>query len=70
MRRGTFSSVKDWVEKIDHYAKNSNRQAHPFVWTATTDSIFAKVERRCEPISSTAHSYLRALLSLRCILTG
>ncbi len=55
IRRGTFSSVKDLVEKIDHYVKKSNRQAQPFVWTATADSIFAKVERLCERISGTAH---------------
>jgi hypothetical protein len=47
--------VKDLVEKIDHYVKNSNRQAQPFLWTATADAIFAKVERRCERISGTAH---------------
>lgn len=55
IRRGTFSSVKDLVEKIDHYVKKSNRQAQPFVWTATADSIFAKVERLCERISGTVH---------------
>jgi putative transposase len=55
IRRGTFSSVRDLVEKIDHYVKNSNRQAQPFVGTATADSIFAKVERLCERISGTAH---------------
>jgi putative transposase len=55
IRRGTFSSVKDLVKKIDHYVKNSNRQAQPFVWTATADSIFAKVERLWERISGTAH---------------
>ena len=55
IRRGTFRSVKDLVEKIDHYVKNSNRQAQPFLWTATADATFAKVERRCERISGTAH---------------
>src|SRR5438552_18495844 len=55
IRRGTFSSVKDLVEKIDHYVQNSNRRAQPFVWTATADSIFAKVERLCERIYGTAH---------------
>ena len=55
IRRGTFSNVEDLVEKIDHYVKNSNRRAQPFVWTATADSIFAKVERLCERIYGTAH---------------
>ncbi len=55
IRRGTFRSVKELVEKIDHYVQNSNRHAQPFIWTATADSIFAKVERLCERISGTGH---------------
>jgi len=55
IRRGTFRSVKELVEKIDHYVQNSNRQARPFVWTATADSILGKVERLCKGISGTAH---------------
>src|SRR5215467_16368186 len=55
IRRGTFSSVKELVAKIDHYVQHSNRHAQPFVWTATAESIFAKVERLCERIYGTAH---------------
>ena len=55
IRRGTFSSVKELIAKIDRYVQNSNRQAQPFVWTATPDSIFAKIERLCERISGTPH---------------
>ncbi len=55
IRRGTFRSVKELVEKIDQYVKTSNNPAQPFVWTATADSIFAKVRRLCERISGTAH---------------
>jgi hypothetical protein len=55
IRRGTFSSVKELVEKIDRYVQNSNRHARAFVWTATAESIFAKVERLCKGISGTAH---------------
>lgn len=47
--------MKELVEKIDQYVQNSNRSAQPFVWTATADSIFAKVERLSERISGTAH---------------
>jgi putative transposase len=50
IRRGTFRSVKELIEKIDQYVQNSNRHPHPFVWTATADSIFAKVQRLCERI--------------------
>jgi putative transposase len=55
IRRGTFRSVKDLVEKIDRYVQTSNAHAQPFVWTATPDSIFAKVQRLCERISGTVH---------------
>jgi len=55
IRRGTFRSVKELIKKIDDYVQHSNRRAKPFVWTATADSIFAKVERLCERISGTAH---------------
>jgi hypothetical protein len=55
IRRGTFGSVKELVTKIDQYVKNSNRRSEPFVWTATADSILAKVERLCERIYGTAH---------------
>ncbi len=55
IRRGTFRSVKELVEKIDQYVRASNTHAQPFVWTATADSIFAKVQRLCERISGTAH---------------
>jgi putative transposase len=55
IRRGKFTSVKELVAKIDHYVQNSNRRAQPFFWTATADSILAKVERLCERIYGTAH---------------
>ena len=55
IRRGTFRSVKDLVAKIDRFVQNGNAKARPFVWTATADSIFAKVQRLCESISGTAH---------------
>jgi hypothetical protein len=34
--------------------KNSNRQARPFTWTATADSILDKVERLSKGIYGTA----------------
>ena len=55
IRRGTFRSVKELVEKIDRYVQSSNAHAQPFVWTATADSILAKVQRLCERISGTEH---------------
>jgi putative transposase len=55
IRRGTFRSVKELVEKIDQYVQTSNNHTQPFLWTATADSIFAKVQRLCECISGTGH---------------
>jgi putative transposase len=55
IRRGTFRSVKELVEKINRYVESSNAHAQPFVWTATADSILAKVQRLCERISGTEH---------------
>ena len=54
IRRGTFRSVKKLVAKIDEFVENDNQNARLFVWTATADSIFAKVQRICERISGTA----------------
>ncbi len=55
IRRGTFRSVPELVQKIDQFVHSSNAQARPFVWTATADSIFAKLQRLCERISGTGY---------------
>jgi transposase len=43
IRRGTFSSVPDLERAIREYLETHNTSAKPFVWTATADSIFAKL---------------------------
>jgi putative transposase len=55
IRRGSFRSVKDLIEKIDSFVRHYNRSHRPFVWTATADSILQKIERLCSRISGTAH---------------
>ena len=55
IRRGTFTSVRELVAKIEQYSENYNRHPRPFVWTATADSIIAKLERLCQSISGTSH---------------
>ena len=55
IRRGTFKSVKELIEKIEAYVQAYKRHAHPFIWTATADSILAKIQRLCEAISDTRH---------------
>jgi putative transposase len=55
IRRGSFSSVKDLVQKIDKFVQNYNRTHRPFIWTATADSILQKIARLCSRISGTGH---------------
>jgi len=55
IRRGTFRSVKELVAKIDRFVQHHNSQAQPFTWTATADSILAKIKRLCQYISETGH---------------
>jgi putative transposase len=55
IRRGSFSSVKDLIAKIDHFVTRYNKSCKPFVWTATADSILAKLERLTSRISGTGH---------------
>ena len=55
IRRGSFSSVKDLIGKIDAFVAAYNRTAKPFAWTATAESIFLKLERLLSRISGTQH---------------
>jgi putative transposase len=55
IRRGTFKSVKELKAKIEIYIQQYNKHPRPFVWTATADSILAKIQRLCERISETQH---------------
>jgi putative transposase len=55
IRRGSFTSVNDLIEKIDHFVTQYNKACKPFVWTATADSILGKLERLTTRISGTGH---------------
>lgn len=55
IRRGTFRSVRDLVAKIDRFVQHYNRRCHPFVWTATPDSILEKIDRLCKAVAGTGH---------------
>jgi putative transposase len=55
IRRGSFRSVKELVDKIDSFVQHYNRSHRPFVWTATADSIIAKIARLCSRISGTQY---------------
>src|SRR5512143_2128014 len=45
LRRGSFNSVADLIAAIQEYLTIHNEDPKPFVWTATSDSILAKVRR-------------------------
>jgi putative transposase len=53
LRRGSFPSVRDLVATIDHFVTHDNQTCKRFVWTATADSILAKLERLCARINRT-----------------
>ena len=55
IRRGSFSSVGQLVDRIRHFTDNYNPDARPFLWTATADSIIQKIQRLCHAISGTGH---------------
>ena len=55
IRRGSFRNVRKLVQKIDAYVAHYNAHKRPFVWTATADSIFAKLQRICKLINGTQH---------------
>jgi len=45
VRRGSFGSVADLTSAIDQFLKAWNENPKPFLWTATVDSILAKLAR-------------------------
>jgi putative transposase len=55
IRRGSFKSVRQLIKRIDHFVQNYNANCQPFRWTATAESILAKLERLCSRISGTGH---------------
>ncbi|MFO8237760.1 MAG: IS630 family transposase [Prochlorococcaceae cyanobacterium] len=55
IRRGSFSSVKELIAKIEQFVAAYNKTKAPFNWTATADSILEKLQRLCSHISGTGH---------------
>ena len=47
IRRGSFSSVKQLIARIEQFVAAHNKNTAPFTWTATADSIFEKIQRLC-----------------------
>jgi transposase len=55
IRRGSFDSVTELKRKINEFVEHYNHHPRPFLWTATAESIFAKLERLCKVINGTSH---------------
>lgn len=55
IRRGSFSSVKELIAKIEQFVATYNKTKAPFNWSATADSILEKLQRLCSQISGTGH---------------
>lgn len=53
IRRGSFRTVRELVQRIDTFVTRYNRTATPFRWSATADSILAKVARIAKAINGT-----------------
>ena len=55
IRRGSFSNVKELVNKINACVEHYNAKASPFVWVASAELILAKTVRICSAVSRTQH---------------
>jgi len=55
IRRGSFKNVTDLVNRIEAYVSEYNKNPKPFSWTATSDSILAKIKRLTDVIYGTQH---------------
>ena len=55
IRRASFSSVTDLRRQIERFVDHWNEHPKPFIWTATADSILAKLERLGKVICGTSH---------------
>jgi len=53
--RASFVSAKDLVAKITTFVDAYNAKSRPFVRTATSDAILAKVTKICNVINETQH---------------
>ena len=52
IRRGVFTSVADLEDAIERYLEEHNANPKPFIWTARTDTILAKVARAKQALES------------------
>ena len=55
IRRGSFGSVKELIDRIDLFTGNWNAGATPFAWVKTADEILAKAVRKRPVTSESRH---------------
>jgi putative transposase len=55
IRRGSFRNVRELRQRIEQFIEHYNHDSRPFQWTATAESILAKVTKISKLISGTAH---------------
>lgn len=55
IRRASFRNVRELVARIDRFVSHYNANNRPFLWTATAESILAKLQRPCKLINRTPH---------------
>ncbi len=55
IRRGSFTSVRDLILKINRYLQLYNDNPRPFAWTKSADEIFETMYAMCKDISGSAH---------------
>ncbi len=55
IRRGSFESVTELKRQINAFVDTHNQHPKPFMWTATAESILAKLERLCKVLNGTQH---------------
>ena len=54
IRRGSFENVPDLITAIMHYIEIHNQNPHIFVWSASVESIMAKISK-CKEVLETLH---------------
>lgn len=55
IRRGSFTSVRDLILKINRYVQLYNDNPRPFAWTKSADEIFETMYAMCKDISESRH---------------
>ena len=55
IRLGSFSNVRELPLRTNDFVEGYNENACPFSWVATAESVLARIERLCKPVSGTQH---------------